>query len=72
MSRQEHIIAGIHEQKNIIKSLVNRFRDKDELDDIDGYVFSVVIKQVEKELRALNGMLQTDLFSDLSKQFSNN
>lgn len=72
MSRQEHIIAGIRQQQKVMQSLIQRIREKEDMDDIDGYVFSVVVKQVERELKELGGLLDVSLFTDLSKQFSSN
>lgn len=72
MSRQEHIIAGIRQQQKVMQSLIHRIREKEDMDDVDGYVFSVVVKQVERELKELGGLLDVSLFTDLSKNFSSN
>ena len=72
MSTQEYLIAGIRNQQRAMKSLMNRFQDKEEFESVDGYVFSAVVKQVEKELKNLSDLLEVSLLDDLSKNFSTN
>ena len=72
MSTQEYLIAGIRNQQRVMKTLMNRLQEKEELENVDGYVFSAVVKQVEKELKNLSDLLEVSLLDDLSKNFSTN